>query len=100
MPVTVGYLNEVLAQQLGISPKTGRVHLNQTKGVTASVSPIYNQALTHQLLQARFILVKFDSIPTVFSKALWVNQKQLKQLPFPKIINQFLGQDFINWCKT
>jgi A/G-specific adenine glycosylase len=100
VPVTVDYLNEVLAQQLGISSKIGRVHLNQTKGVTASVSPIYNQALTHQLLQARFLLVKFDTIPTVFSKALWVNQKQLKQLPFPKIINQFLGQDFINWCKT
>jgi A/G-specific adenine glycosylase len=99
-PVTVGYLNEVLGHQLGISAKEVTVHLKQTKGAYAPVSTIYNQALTHQLLQARFILVKFDSIPTVFSNALWVNQKQLKQLPFPKIINQFLGEDFINWCKT
>jgi adenine-specific DNA glycosylase len=99
-PVTVGYLNEVLGHQLGISATEVTVHLKQTKGAYAPVSTIYNQALTHQLLQARFILVKFDSIPTVFSNALWVNQKQLKQLPFPKIINQFLGEDFINWCKT
>jgi A/G-specific adenine glycosylase len=100
VPVTVGYLNEVLSHQLDISAKELRVHLKQTKGVYAPVSPIYNQALTHQLLQARFILIKFDNIPIVFSNALWVNQKQLKQLPFPKIINQFLGEDFINWCKT
>jgi hypothetical protein len=90
----------VLVNQLGISSKEISIPLKQSKQNYKLVSPSYNQALTHQLLQARFILVKFDTIPSVFSKALWVNQKQLKQLPFPKIINQFLGQDFINWSKT
>jgi len=99
-PITDDYLREVLEYQLGMSAKEVSVHLKQTKHRYENVSPIFQQALTHQLLQARFIFIKFDSIPPVFSKALWVNQKQLKQLPFPKIINQFLGQDFINWCKT
>jgi A/G-specific adenine glycosylase len=99
-PVNLGYLHEVLVNQLGISSKEISIPLKQSKQNYKLVSPSYNQALTHQLLQARFILVKFDTIPSVFSKALWVNQKQLKQLPFPKIINQFLGQDFINWSKT
>jgi A/G-specific adenine glycosylase len=98
--VNLGYLHEVLVNQLGISSKEISIPLKHSKQNYKLVSPSYNQALTHQLLQARFILVKFDTIPAVFSKALWVNQKQLKQLPFPKIINQFLRQDFINWCKT
>lgn len=98
--VNANYLNEVLVSQLGLSSKEFELSVSALLNKQASVSQVYNQALTHQLLQARFILVKFDSIPPAFSKALWVNQKQLKQLPFPKIINQFLGLDFINWCKT
>ncbi len=98
--VNTDYLNEVLATQLGLSTIKPSSTVNCSNSNFNKVSNIYHQALTHQLLQARFIWVKLDSIPLVFSKALWVNQKQLNQLPFPKIINQFLGQDFINWCKT
>lgn len=98
--LTSNYLNEVMVNQLGLSIPKRNSSIHRSFADVKFVSPIYHQALTHQLLQARFIFVKFDAIPSVFSKALWVNQKQLKQLPFPKIINQFLAQDFINWCKT
>lgn len=100
LPIGVHYLNEVLVEQLGIQMKEHRVIQKKALLLCDQVSPIFNQVLTHQLLQVRFILVKFESIPPVFSNALWVNPKQLKQLPFPKVINQFLGQDFINWSKT
>ena len=98
--ITTAYLNEVLVNQLGLSKQKLKTNKSQTHLVPKMVSPLFHQALTHQLIQARFIFIQFDAIPLVFSKALWVNQKQLKQLPFPKIINQFLSQDFINWCKT
>ena len=98
--LTSGYIHEVLVNQLGLSKTSIQSNQSQPKSLVEKVSPIYHQALTHQLLQARFIFIHFDTIPQVFSKALWVNQKQLKQLPFPKIINQFLAQDFINWSKT
>jgi A/G-specific adenine glycosylase len=98
--VNKNYLHEIMVSQLGIPSSQIQLDINDKKLNFLSVSPIYHQALTHQILQARFILVKFDSMPLVFAKALWVNQKQLNHLPFPKIIHQFLGQDFINWCKT
>ncbi|MGI9139405.1 MAG: NUDIX domain-containing protein, partial [Sediminibacterium sp.] len=98
--VNKNYLHEIMVSQLGIPSSQIQLDINDKKLNFLSVSPIYHQALTHQILQARFILVKFDSMPLVFAKALWVNQKQLNNLPFPKIIHQFLGQDFINWCKT
>lgn len=78
---------EVLKEQLGIAQKC---IVPQEQVIFAG----YQQTLTHQLIQARFVMIQLKKIPSVFSKALWVNKKQIKKLPFPKILNDFLQRDF------
>ncbi len=94
------YLNEILMQQLGLTQKQIKLNLKQALAIKNAASSVYSQTLTHQLLQARFILIPCATLPSIFTKALWVSPQQLKQLPFPKVINQFLESEFINWSKT
>jgi len=54
----------------------------------------YKQQLTHQTIQARFIVVPLKKIPSVLTKSNWVNLKQLQKLAFPKLLNEFLQSDF------
>lgn len=54
----------------------------------------YKQQLTHQVILAKFIIVPFNKIPPVFSKANWVNLKQLQKMAFPKLVNEFLQAEF------
>jgi hypothetical protein len=54
----------------------------------------YKQQLTHQTIQARFIVVPLKTIPAKLSKANWVSVKQLQKLAFPKLLNEFLQSDF------
>ncbi len=58
----------------------------------------YKQQLTHQTIQARFIIIPLKKIPPVFVNELWFNKNQIKKLAFPKIINEFLQQDFLKKC--
>jgi A/G-specific adenine glycosylase len=53
-------------------------------------SSVFKQTLTHQQIQARFILVNLDKKPSLFAKALWVKKEGFKKYPFPKIVNDFL----------
>ena len=94
------YLNEILMQQLGLTQKQIKLNLKQALAIKNAASSVYSQTLTHQLLQARFILIPCATLPSIFTKVLWVSPQQLKQLPFPKVINQFLESEFINWSKT
>ena len=74
------YLNEILMQQLGLTQKQIKLNLKQALAIKNAASSVY--------------------LPSIFTKALWVSPQQLKQLPFPKVINQFLESEFINWSKT
>ena len=58
----------------------------------------YKQQLTHQTIQAKFIIVPLKKLPSVLVNELWLNKKQIKALAFPKIINEFLQQDFLKKC--
>lgn len=86
-PLTETYLMNVLNTQLAISAKA-----IDRPGIRM-YSP-YKQQLTHQTIQARFIVVPLKKIPSTLSKANWVSVKQLKKLAFPKLLNEFLQSDF------
>lgn len=79
----MGFLND----QMTISSKFYK------KGSIRIFSP-YKQQLTHQTIQARFIIVPLLTMPPILKKALWVNLKQLQKLAFPKLVNDFLQSDF------
>jgi len=53
-------------------------------------SAVYKQTLTHQQIEARFIILNLDKKPALFAKALWVKKEGFKKYPFPKIVNDFL----------
>jgi A/G-specific adenine glycosylase len=53
-------------------------------------STVYKQTLTHQQIEARFIIIQLDKKPAIFAKALWVKKEGFKKYPFPKIVNDFL----------
>jgi A/G-specific adenine glycosylase len=53
-------------------------------------SSVYKQTLTHQQIEARFIVIHLDNKPALFTKALWVKKEGFKKYPFPKIVNDFL----------
>jgi A/G-specific adenine glycosylase len=58
--------------------------------ITLLPSSLFKQTLTHQQIEARFILVNLNKRPALFAKALWVKKEGLKNYPFPKIVNDFL----------
>ena len=53
-------------------------------------SNVYKQTLTHQQIEARFILVALKKKPGIFTKALWLKKEGFRKYPFPKIVNDFL----------
>ena len=54
------------------------------------ISPQLVQQLTHQKIHAVFIKVILPKIPSVLQHENWVTTGQLKQLAFPKIVNEYL----------
>jgi A/G-specific adenine glycosylase len=58
-----------------------------------SISQVYKQQLSHQLIMAQFIQVKSSGQPGL--NGHWVTKTQLNKYPFPKLINQFKGESMI-----
>ena len=53
------------------------------------------QQLTHQIITAQFIRVALTKKPSSITSGKWQKIGQLKKLPFPKLINQYLGEEFV-----
>jgi len=53
------------------------------------------QQLTHQIITAQFIRVALSKKPSSISAGKWQKIGQLKKLPFPKLINQYLSEEFV-----
>lgn len=62
------------------------------KPAVQCISSLQKQQLTHQLIKGQFIKVIISSIPKNLLKAQWQPLKDLKQLAFPKFINQYLEE--------
>lgn len=87
LPITALSVMDFLKDQLSISAKYIK------KDQIRIFSP-YKQQLTHQTIQAKFVIIPLNSIPAVLAKAKWVSRKQLQKLAFPKLVNEFLESDF------
>jgi A/G-specific adenine glycosylase len=75
------YIQKFILEPLAIS----------TKNIISLLpSTVYKQALTHQEIEARFIIIHLDKKPAIFAKALWIKKEGFKKYPFPKIVNDFL----------
>lgn len=96
--ITSAYLKQVCGDQLGIKPSQIAEGFDLKASDKTKVSIIYHQTLTHQLLQARFIKIELEILPSIFTNASWVNTKQMSKFPFPKIINDFLTTQFEKWA--
>ena len=70
---------DFLKDQLGIQ-----------SAVLQAISGVAVQQLTHQQIKAQFITVKLLNKPQCFLKEQWQPVKAINELPFPKIIAQFL----------
>ncbi len=53
------------------------------------------QQLTHQIITAQFIRITVSKKPSSISAGKWQKIGQLKKLPFPKLINQYLSEEFV-----
>ncbi len=56
-----------------------------------SVSPLYKQQLSHQLISGRFIRVGLKKRPELKDEWLWVSKNRLGRYAFPQFINQYPG---------
>jgi A/G-specific adenine glycosylase len=54
-----------------------------------SVSPVFKQQLTHQLVEGRFIRMKLLHKPRL-DNVVWITRPEMKNYAFPKFINQYL----------
>jgi A/G-specific adenine glycosylase len=73
-----------LKEQLGI-PSIKMLHRSQE----------IKQTLTHQIITAQFIRVALSKKPSSITSGKWQKMDQLKKLPFPKLINQYLSEEFV-----
>jgi A/G-specific adenine glycosylase len=75
------YIQKFILEPLAISTKNI---------ISQQTAAVYKQTLTHQQIEARFIIIQLDKKPALFAKALWVKKEGFKKYPFPKIVNDFL----------
>ena len=55
-----------------------------------SISPLFKQQLSHQLIAGQFIRLRLKQKPKGIDSYLLVSGKKLGQYAFPKFINQYL----------
>jgi len=72
-------VKEWLQEQLGIE-----------QAEIAHISPQFAQQLTHQNVKGQFIKVILPAIPATLAHHEWQSLQQIRQLAFPKFINQYL----------
>lgn len=55
-----------------------------------SISPVFRQQLSHQIIEARFLKIKMNDTALDENGITWVKRGKLKTFAFPRIINRFL----------
>jgi len=75
------YIQKFILEPLAISTKNI---------ISQQTAAVYKQTLTHQEIEARFVILHLNKKPALFAKALWVKKEGFKKYPFPKIVNDFL----------
>jgi A/G-specific adenine glycosylase len=63
--------------------------LQKGKYNIVSVSPVYKQQLSHQLIAGRFITISVERKPTLETDWIWLPKNKLNKHAFPRFINQY-----------
>lgn len=63
--------------------------IGKDKFELVSVSKIYKQLLSHQTVYGRFIIIHIKKTLSALKDYWLINDKELKQLPFPRLINNW-----------
>ena len=63
--------------------------LSKRKYEVVTISAVFKQQLSHQLIAGQFIKIKLKKNGAVKKDALWVKSNQLKKFAFPRFINQY-----------
>jgi len=63
--------------------------LSKKKYEVVTISQLFKQQLSHQLIAGRFIKIKLQEKGMTEMNILWVKARQLKKYAFPKIITQY-----------
>ena len=58
-----------------------------------SVSPLFKQHLTHQLILGQFIRIKLHNKPDFKNNWLWMTKNKISKYPFSGLINQYLKSE-------
>ena len=58
-----------------------------------TISPLFRQLLSHQLIAGRFIKIKTKKSLNRNENIIWVTAREMKKLAFPKFINQYLDNE-------
>jgi A/G-specific adenine glycosylase len=64
--------------------------LQSKKYDVLSISPLYKQQLSHQLIAGQFIAIKLKRKSVAKNEWLWLVKSKLSKYAFPKFINEFL----------
>lgn len=57
---------------------------------TVSVSPLYRQQLSHQLIAGQFVRIRVKKKSSLRNGCCWVEKNKLGKYAFPQLINQYL----------
>lgn len=58
-----------------------------------SISPLFKQQLSHQLIAGQFIEIRLTKKLKKNEGLMWVTKRELKKFAFPKFINQYLADE-------
>ena len=72
----------------------GQSKLKEKEYDVVSISPIYKQQLSHQLIFAQFIRIKLKQKPRIKNDWQWRNKSQVSHHAFPRIVNKYLEQGY------
>jgi A/G-specific adenine glycosylase len=57
-----------------------------------TVSPLYKQQLSHQLIAGQFIKFQLKTKPSLKNNWLWLTKNRMEKYAFPQFINQYLRE--------
>lgn len=80
-------LNNILSE----AEKYGLLQKNKYHFV--SISPVYKQQLSHQLIAGQFISIRVNGTPDESTHWIWSAKNKLDKYPFPRFINEFRSKD-------
>jgi A/G-specific adenine glycosylase len=66
--------------------------LGKDKHELLTVSPLYKQQLSHQLIAGQFIRVQLKKKPALKNDWIWLTKNKMDKYAFPQFINQYLKE--------